>query len=421
MENKKKNFLNIPKGVKYLLVLIAGLFLGWLFFHSAASQPSATGAGHQAEEDIWTCSMDPQVRQHHPGKCPICGMDLIKVKAGEEMKAATNIDGVMMSDEAIALANIQTVIVGSAGGNKEIRLFGKIQPDQRLQESQSAYVAGRIERLMISAVGDHVSRGQTLAIIYSPELYTAEQELVSALGYPNVQQRKMLVEAAVEKLRLFNIPMSQINTVMKNRKASPYVPLKANTSGTVIAKNVNQGDYVKQGDVLLQVANLSRIWATFQAYEGDLPFIKRGQTIQFTAEALPGKTFTGRISFIDPVLNAQTRTAGVRVELSNPSGFFKPEMLIVGNAAAQMKQTSDQIIIPKSAVLWTGKRSIVYVKDSEGKQPIFVLRQVTLGASLPDSYVVLDGLAEGEEIVTDGAFAIDASAQLDGKKSMMNQ
>ena len=348
-------------------------------------------------------------------------MDLIKVKAGETVKSDADPDAVMMSDEAMALANIQTETVGSAGGNKEIRLFGKIQPDQRLLESQSAYVAGRIERLMISAVGDRVGRGQTLAVIYSPELYTAEQELVSALGYPNVQQRNMLVEAAVEKLRLLNIPMAQINHVIKTRKASPYVPLKANTSGTVIVKNVNPGDYVKQGDVLLQVANLSRVWATFQAYEGDLPFIKRGQTIQFTAEALPGRTFTGRVSFVDPVLNAQTRTAGVRVELSNPSGMFKPEMLIVGNAAAQMKQTADQIVIPKSSVLWTGKRSVVYVKMDSEEQPMFMLRQITLGATLPDGYVVLDGLAEGEEIVTNGAFAIDASAQLDGKKSMMNQ
>lgn len=420
MENITKNSPAVLRWIKYLLVLVVGLFLGWLFFHGATSKsPAATEKS--AEDEIWTCSMDPQVRQHHPGKCPICGMDLIKVKAGEEVKADNSMDGVMMSEEAMALANIQTETVGSAGGNKEIRLFGKIHPDQRLQESQSAYVAGRIERLMISAVGDRVSRGQTLAVIYSPELYTAEQELVSALAYPNVQQRKMLVDASIEKLNLLNVPMAQINAVMKSRKASSYVPLKANTSGTVIMKNVNQGDYVKQGDVLLQVANLSRVWATFQAYEGDLPFIKCGQTIQFTAEALPGKTFRGRISFIDPVLNAQTRTAGVRVELSNPSGMFKPEMLIVGNAAAQMKQTSDQIVIPKSAVLWTGKRSVVYVKDDANGQPIFVLRQITLGASLPDGYVVLDGLAAGEEIVTNGAFSIDASAQLDGKKSMMNQ
>ena len=421
MENKIKKTIIARRWMQYLLVLVAGLFLGWLFFHSSASQSPAAKTEAHSEGDVWTCSMDPQVRQDHPGKCPICGMDLIKVKVGETVKSDADPDAVMMSDEAMALANIQTETVGSAGGNKEIRLFGKIQPDQRLQESQSAYVAGRIERLMISAVGDRVGRGQILAVIYSPELYTAEQELVSALGYPNVQQRNMLVEAAVEKLRLLNIPMAQINQVIKTRKASPYVPLKANTSGTVIVKNVNPGDYVKQGDVLLQVANLSRVWATFQAYEGDLPFIKRGQTIQFTAEALPGRTFTGRVSFVDPVLNAQTRTAGVRVELSNPSGIFKPEMLIVGNAAAQMKQTADQIVIPKSSVLWTGKRSVVYVKMDSEEQPMFMLRQITLGATLPDGYVVLDGLAEGEEIVTNGAFAIDASAQLDGKKSMMNQ
>ena len=144
--------------------------------------------------------------------------------------------------------------------------------------------------------------------------------------------------------------------------------------------------------------------------------------MEFSAEALPGETFTGRIVFIDPILNGQTRTAGVRVELANGGGKFKPEMLLVGNVAASMQKYADEgVIIPKSAVLWTGKRSVVYVKDDVEKQPTFLLRQITLGPALPDGYVVLDGLAEGEEIVTNGVFAIDAAAQLDGKRSMMSQ
>ena len=362
--------------------------------------------------------MDPQVKQPQPGKCPICGMDLIKLKAGETPTSDIDPNAVMFSDEAMALANIETTVVGTPSGDKEIRLFGKIEPDQRLQQSQSAYVGGRIERLMINAVGDVVGKGQTLAVIYSPELYTAEQELVSALG----TQQQVLIDAATEKLRLLNIPQQQIDEVVKTGKASPYVQLKANTSGTVVKKQVEQGDYVRQGQSLLQIANLSRVWAIFQAYETDLPFVRRGQQVQFTAEALPGETFTGRITFVDPVLNGQTRTVGVRVELSNGGGRFKPEMLLVGNVAASMQKYAEEgVIIPKSAVLWTGKRSVVYVKDDVEEQPTFLLRQVTLGPSLPDGYVVLDGLAEGEEIVTNGVFVIDAAAQLDGKRSMMKQ
>ena len=279
-------------------------------------------------------------------------------------------------------------------------------------------MGGRIERLMIDAVGDVVSKGQTLAVIYSPELYTAEQELVSAMG----AGQQVLIDAAQEKLRLLNVPQSQIDEVVKTGKASPFVQLKANTSGTVVKKLVEQGDYARQGQSLLQIANLGRVWAVFQAYETDLPFIHKGQELHFTAEALPGETFTGRVSFVDPVLNGQTRTAGVRVELTNSGGRFKPEMLLVGNVAASMQKYADEgVIIPKSAVLWTGRRSVVYVKDDVEEQPTFLLRQVTLGPSLPDGYVVLDGLAEGEEIVTNGVFAIDAAAQLDGKRSMMKQ
>lgn len=403
----------------YGLMLAAGLLLGILLRSCVSCGGNAANEeGGEEGDAVWTCSMDPQVKQPNPGKCPKCGMDLIKMEQGMTPTSDIDPDAVMFSDEAMALANVETTIVGAPTGDKEIRLFGKIEPDQRQQQSQSAYVGGRIERLCINAVGDNVAKGQTLAVIYSPELYTAEQELVSALA----TSQQVLIDAATEKLRLLNIPQSQIDEVISTRKASPYVQLKANTSGTVVKKMVEQGDYVRQGQSLLQIANLSRVWAIFQAYENDLPFIHRGQQVQFTAEALPGETFTGRVTFVDPVLNGQTRTVGVRVELTNSGGRFKPEMLLVGNVAASMQKYADEgVIIPKSAVLWTGKRSVVYVKDDIEKQPTFLLRQVTLGPSLPDGYVVLEGLAEGEEIVTNGVFAIDAAAQLDGKRSMMNQ
>ena len=404
----------------YGLTLAAGLLLGVLLRGCVSCGSSVTDGDEEDDggDAVWTCSMDPQVKQPGPGKCPKCGMDLIKMEKGMTPTSDIDPDAVMFSDEAMALANIETTVVGTPEGQKEIRLFGKIEPDQRLQQSQSAYVGGRIERLAINAVGDHVGKGQTLAVIYSPELYTAEQELVSALG----TGQQVLIDAATEKLRLLNIPQSQIDEVTRSGKASPYVQLKANTSGTVVKKLIEQGDYVRQGQSLLQIANLSRVWAVFQAYETDLPFIHRGQQLQFTAEALPGETFTGRVTFIDPILNGQTRTAGVRVEMANGGGRFKPEMLLVGNVAASMQKYADEgVIIPKSAVLWTGRRSVVYVKDDVEEQSTFLLRQVTLGPSLPDGYVVLDGLAEGEEIVTNGVFAIDAAAQLDGKRSMMNQ
>lgn len=419
--SKIKDFISRRDSKSIVLGIIIGVLVVAIPMWLVRPSHQHDEAGHEEHgATTYTCSMHPQIKQDKPGKCPICGMDLIP--AGAAPTATSHDDNtVMMSPEAVALANIETEVVGEGATRKEVRLFGKIQPDERLQQTQTAYVAGRIERLMINAVGDNVSKGQTLAVIYSPELYSAEQELVAALGFPEGPQRKALVDAAVEKLRLLNITQAQINEVIRNKKASPYVSLKANTSGTVVAKSIAQGDYVNKGQPLLKIANLSRVWAVFQAYEGDLPFVRTGATVHFTSEAMPGKTFTGTVSFIDPMLDAKTRTAGVRVVMANPGGMFKPEMIITGNATASLAHTDGAIVVPKSAVMWTGKRSVVYVKDDTAEQPTFELREVTLGASLPDAFVIEDGLAEGEEIVTNGAFAVDASAQLEGKKSMMNR
>jgi Cu(I)/Ag(I) efflux system membrane fusion protein len=347
-------------------------------------------------------------------------MDLVPVKNTSSSGMSMASDAVQMSSEAMALANVETAVVGEGSLNRQIRLFGKIAPDQRTQQSQTSYVAGRIERLFVNAVGDHISRGQTIAVIYSPELYTAEQELVEALQFDDSRQRKVLVEAAVEKLRLLNVDNGQIRRVLKSRKPSPFAELKANTTGTVIAKSVNQGDYVNQGAVLMQIANLSTVWAMFQAYENDLPFIHVGERIQFTAEAIPGKVFIGTVSFVDPIIDDKSRTAGVRIVLANRGGLFKPEMLVSGYLSVSPGRYRNDLVVPKSAVLWTGKRSVVYVKEPMKGMTAFSMRQVTLGPSLQNGYVVLSGLSRGEQIVVNGTFAVDASAQLEGKPSMMD-
>lgn len=419
-ENKIRSFISSYPLLIVVIVLLLGFCAGaFVFGHHHEHDAQASESG----KEIYTCSMHPQIKQDHPGKCPICGMDLIPAaKQGSQASMTMDSDPsqVQMSDEAVALANIQTEVIGSGAARHEVRLLGKIQPDARTEQVQSAYVAGRIERLLVNAVGDRVSKGQTLAIIYSPELYATQQELVAALSYPASPQRKTLVEAAVEKLRLLNVTPAQISQILKTRKISPFFPLKANTSGTIVERLVEQGDYVQQGAPVLKVANLNTVWAVFQAYESDLPFLHKGDEVNFTTEALPGRTFKGRISFIDPVIDAATRTAGVRVVMSNPGGLFKPEMLLTGNASASMSGYKGAIIVPKSAVLWTGRRSVVWVKEDDTDVPTFDLREVTLGPSLGDSYIITDGLAEGEEVVTNGAFAVDASAQLAGKNNMMN-
>lgn len=427
---------NINETVKskyliYILFLAGGLLLGWLLFHNSdtdshASQASETGTevhnpthGHdlqQNEAGEWTCSMHPQIRQDKPGKCPICAMDLIPVRKSPFSDEAIDPNAIQLSEEAAALADVQTSKVSRQNPVKQVRLYGKIVPDERSLQSQTAHVSGRIESLNVDFTGETVRAGQTLATLYSPELFTAQQELLEAIRMGQPQ----LIQAAREKLYLWKMTDAQIAAIEKSGSISPVVEIKSNTSGIVLSKRVSQGDYVSQGAILFDVANLTKVWALFDAFEVDLPFLSKGDPVEFTLQALPGKKFSGKISFIDPILNTTTRTAKVRVEVPNASLELKPEMYATANVSAPLRNYKNEIVVPQTAVLWTGKRAIVYVKQPDTNTPAFLMREVELGPSLGNSYVILNGLREGEEIVTNGVFAIDASAQLEGKTSMMN-
>jgi len=423
-KNKIKEITNHPY-FRYGLILLAGLFLGWLLFSGGnrKQSPPQTDAveeahDHEAESTIWTCSMHPQIRMDEPGDCPLCGMDLIPLQTTGTGDASIAPDAIQLSAEAAALANVQTTVVSRQNPVREVQLYGTIQVDERLSQSQTSHVSGRIEKLFVTFTGESVRRGQPIATIYSPELLNAQQELIEAVKMQELQPA--LLQAVREKLRLWKLTDAQIVRIEQSGEVSPLIDVVATTGGIVIAKNVNQGDYVNTGTVLFDVANLSQVWAVFDAYESDLPFLKVGDRLEYTLQSLPGKTFSGRISFINPILDPSTRTAKVRVETANPRMELKPEMYANALIDAPLKQYNNEVVIPKSAILWTGKRSIVYVKQPDTEIPAFLLREVELGPSLGDAYVVLSGISEGDEIVTNGAFTIDASAQLAGKRSMMN-
>jgi Cu(I)/Ag(I) efflux system membrane fusion protein len=405
--------------VRYGLALAAGLLLGWLLFKGSSSKEEAGRHVHeQSTEQVWTCSMHPQIRMDKPGKCPICAMDLIPLKTSGGGDEAIDPNAIQLSKEAVALANIQTTKVSRKNPVKSVRLYGAIQVDERLSQSQTSHVNGRIEELLVNFTGESVRQGQTIATVYSPELLNAQQELLEAVKLQSAQP--LLLQAAREKLRLWKLSDEQIAAIEQAGVANPLVEIKANTNGVIIEKIVNQGDYVSQGSVLFNVANLSQVWAVFDAYEPDLPFLKTGDRLEYTLQSLPGKTFSGKISFINPILDPATRTAKIRVETANPRMELMPGMFANATTNAPLNQYKNEIVIPKSSVLWTGKRSVVYVKQPDTENPAFLLREVELGPSLGDSYVVLSGINDGDEIVSNGAFVIDASAQLEGKRSMMN-
>lgn len=431
MNNKMKkiNEIRRNKPVQYAVVALAGLLAGWLLFSPSKNVTPETYERHEMhkghshdlvldETGVWTCSMHPQIRQDKPGKCPICAMDLIPVRKSSDGNGSESSDPntIRLSEEAAALADVQTSRVSKENPIKTVRLYGKIVPNEQSLQSQTAHVGGRIEQLNINFTGETVRAGQTLAVLYSPGLFTAQQELLEAIK----MQQPALIQAAREKLRLWKMTDAQIGAIEQSGTVSPLVEIKANVSGIVMTKRVSQGDYVASGAVLFDIANLSNVWAMFDAFEVDLPFLNRGDQVHFTLQALPGKTYTGRIAFIDPIINPSTRTARVRVEVANSRMELKPEMYATAEVNAPLQGYKDRIVVPQTAVLWTGKRSIVYVRQPDTSTPTFLMREVELGPSLGNAYVILKGLSEGEEVVTNGVFSIDASAQLEGKQSMMN-
>jgi Cu(I)/Ag(I) efflux system membrane fusion protein len=405
------------KYVNYSLILILGTFIGWLVFHpSQKTEEKHDHSTEVAQGTIWTCAMHPQIRMEEPGKCPICGMELIPLAKS----STTSIDpsAIHLSKEAAQLANVLTSVVSKQKPIKEVRLYGKVQADERLFQSQVAHIPGRIERLSVNFTGESVIKGQVLAEIYSPELITAQQELLETVKTKQLQPE--LYEASKEKLRQWKLTDDQIAKIESSGVVQNNFEVVSNTSGTVTARRVNTGDHVSQGTVLFDIADLSNVWIMFDAYESDLQFLSKGEKISFTLQALPGIDFSGNIIFIDPVIDPVTRVAKVRVETVNRSGKLKPEMFATGIVSTTLNEYKNNMIIPKTAVLWTGKRSIVYVKQPDTDEPIFIIREIGLGPMLGESYVITDGLTEGEEIVTSGTFSVDAAAQLEGKPSMMN-
>ena len=413
-----------------IVAIVIGLIIGWLVFGGSTetsmgkTDASEMSDNHDHLEDsasatMWTCSMHPQIMQPEAGDCPICGMDLIPAETSAEGLAANEIK---MTENAMALANIQTTVIGIAMSNDEegmISLSGKIVRNEENNTVQASYFEGRIERLNINFEGQEVSRGQLLATIYSPKLVAAQQELITAASLKESQPA--LYQAVRNKLKNWKLSENQINAIEQSGTVRANTPIFATVSGTVSQVLVSEGDYVKQGQSIVKLSNLNTVWALFDAYEHQISQFKKGQKIKITTNAYSNKEFDATISFIDPVLNTATRTVGVRATLSNRDDLFKPGMFVTGQIkGVNMEATSELLSIPATAVLWTGERSLVYIKTNPDA-PVFEMREVTLGNRVGDNYQVSAGLENGDEIVTNGTFTVDAAAQLQGKKSMMNK
>jgi Cu(I)/Ag(I) efflux system membrane fusion protein len=410
------------KNIIYIgIALIIGLIAGYFLFGDQPDNKTSEIHNHSdiAADQKWTCSMHPQIIQSEPGNCPICGMDLIPAESTAEGLAMNEIK---MTENAMSLANIQTTVVGNSAmiaDDGTTSLSGKIAANEENNSIQASYFDGRIERLNVNYEGQKVSRGQLLATIYAPNLVAAQQELITTASLKESQPA--LYKAVRDKLKNWKLSESQINAIESSGKVRNNFPVYATVSGTVAEVMSAEGDYVKQGQPILKVSDLNTVWAEFDVYENQIAQFKTGQSITIHTSANPDQEFNAKISFIDPLLDNATRTLTVRAILDNKNEVFKPGMFITGKVQVLSNYIDlNAINIPTSAVLWTGERSIVYIK-TDTDRPVFEMREITLGTRNGEQYRVISGLNKGDEIVTIGTFTIDAAAQLQGKKSMMSQ
>ena len=423
----------IQKNAPWLLLPIVAILAfglgGWLLGQERRDEVDETHE-HSPSEQIWTCSMHPQVRQSEPGQCPICGMTLVPVE-GEPTDPST--DRITLTERAKVLARVRTQEVERLGsGRAERRLLGRVDYDETSLRTVTAWIGGRIDRLFVSTTGERVKRGQVIATLYSPEVYNAHQDLIQARqqlrrlgdgGTPSARQAaEAALDAARDRLRLLGVPDSEVRAMERADKPSERVRIRTPFGGTVIERLATQGSYVETGSGLYRVADLSTLWVQLDAYESDLPVLRAGQDVRLRVDALPGEFFEGRVTFVDPVVDPKTRTARVRIVVRNRDRRLLPGMFVEASVKGDARSESDEEtpwLIPVTAPLFTGRRSLVYVEVPNQEKPTYEPRVVTLGARMGEHYPVLDGLQEGDRVVVEGAFAIDADLQIRGGGSMM--
>ena len=424
MYNNIRNYVFGP------MLLVLGILIGRA---SVPSPQSHQPAHKHPQEQIWTCSMHPQIRKSEPGPCPICGMDLIAVRSDKNQSSDIPSGQLVLSERAKALAKLRTTEVKRQSNKTlDVRLLGRVEPNETSLRTITAWTGGRIDKLHVNTTGQHVRRGQIIATLYSPEVFAAHQDLLAAkkqlhsMQTPTNASTKQVanatLEAARERLRLLGVPEVELVKMEERKQPIRSIPIRSPFTGTILERYATQGAYVQTGTALFQVANLSNLWIQLDAYESDLQRLAVGQQVEVQVEAYPEEIFQGKVTFIDPTLDTQRRTARVRVEVNNRDSRLRPGMFAQALVSAQQSsKIQAPLLIPATAPLFTGRRSIVYVEHQHDNKISYEARVVRLGPRLSEYYPVVAGLSQGEKVVTKGAFTLDADLQIRGGPSMMTQ
>ncbi|MCR9292180.1 MAG: efflux RND transporter periplasmic adaptor subunit [bacterium] len=466
-----KSFVVVTIGGLLLFLIGVAQRTQWItrdgFSGSQAADPDGTVVGGQ--EKRYVCPMMCTPPSTQPGRCPVCGMELVEVTSGSGGSG----DGISVDIDPAArrLVGIQTATAKMGEVNRTIRTIGSIDFDESRLSTISAYVDGRLEQLYADYVGVQVSTGDNLALIYSPQLYSAQTEFVTSLESSPSSRFQIgdssLQEMARENLSELGMSSEQIETLRETRKPQSRILIKSPQAGTVIAKSAIEGDYVKTGQQLYRIADLSTLWLMLDLYPDDAASVRFGQQVEAEIQSHPGEVFTGRVAFIDPTVNKRTRTVSVRVEILNFDGKLRPgdyataritvpavpsdvvyDPALAGKYISPMHPQvirdapgdcplcgmdllptselgfaseplpeQEVVTVPRHAVLLTGDSGVVYVETDPGH---FEIRRVTVGPMNDDDAVIVEGLAAGETVATHGNFLIDSQMQLAGNPSLLD-
>ncbi len=400
---------------------------GWFaanHFGGAHNHAPAAKSGSSGRKVIYyQSSMHPWVKAEKPGKCTVCGMELVPIYEGQkgyELTAGT----VSLGTNSIQAIHVQTAEASKRPLIRTLRVAGTIDDNDAKHRRLSAYVEGRIEKLHVNFIGAEVKEGEPLATFYSPMLLNAEREYAllfrqsqMAHSYALTAEHKRLLAAAEQRLARYGLTTAQIAKLPFKAETNHLSEILAPVSGTVITREIYEGQFVKEGDKLFELADFFTMWFQFDLYERDFAWVRVGQEVEITVPSAPGKKFVAAIAFIDPNLNDMTRSARVRVELQNPlltvQGRSRRELLHKTYAEAIVRlDTPEVLTLPRSAVLHTGDRTVVYVDKGGGA---YEQRRVKLGRAGDEHWEILEGVKPGERIVTTGNLLIDGQAQLDSQ------